>query len=46
MWKAHNDSIRNVIRINETETPNFLTVGEDKLIKLWNSDGELLGILR
>ncbi|EWS75142.1 cyclic nucleotide-binding domain protein (macronuclear) [Tetrahymena thermophila SB210] len=41
-WKAHSEQIKVIQKINETKEMTYLTVGLDKLVKLWNPSGEML----
>lgn len=43
-WKAHNDAIRNLDFILETDKPFVFSSGLDKMAKIWNLRGELQGV--
>jgi hypothetical protein len=45
-WKAHKDSIKFIKYINQTDTPVIFTAGLDRMAKIWNLKGELMGTLR
>ena len=45
-WKAHKDSIKFIKYIDETDVPVIFTAGLDKMAKIWNMKGELMGTLR
>lgn len=45
-WKAHKDSIKFIKYIDETDVPLIFTAGLDKMAKIWNLKGELMGTLR
>lgn len=43
-WKGHNDAIRNMDFILETDKPFVFSSGLDKMAKIWNLKGDLQGI--
>ena len=45
-WKAHKDSIKFIKYIKETDVPVIFTAGLDRMAKIWNMKGELMGTLR
>lgn len=40
-WKGHNDIIKCIIYIHQTDTPIIFTAGMDRMAKIWNMKGEL-----
>ena len=45
-WKGHNDAIKYIKYIDNTDTPLVFTAGLDKMARIWNIKGELQGSLR
>lgn len=42
-WKAHNDAIKNIDFILETDKPFIFTTGLDRMAKIWSIKGEIQG---
>lgn len=45
-WKAHNDAIKYLAIVNETEGMSLFSAGLDSMAKMWTMKGELLGVLK
>lgn len=45
-WKAHKDSIKYIKYITQTDSHLIFTAGLDRMAKIWNLKGELMGTLR
>ena len=40
-WKGHNDQIKSIKYISETDSALVFTAGMDRMAKIWNIKGEL-----